>query len=146
MYRLEMLHHQIGGRPSTLVELDEVEARVPLSDNSNVILGIGPQFFEPVENDVPMDPKDAQVASEMDKDEFNLDELPLNVRAPQHYQMLLWRAEHRASIPKVTYILALRTMLCLSVGWEYFYLYAFFYFIQFMYNFGLCFSFVAMFV
>lgn len=46
IYRLEMLCHKAYGRPSTLAELDEVEARFPLNDYANVVLGTRPQFFE----------------------------------------------------------------------------------------------------
>lgn len=42
------------------------------------MLGINPHFFEPME-DLPTDMDDAEKASDVDEDEIELDELPVNV-------------------------------------------------------------------
>lgn len=58
MFGLEMLRHRTRGRPSTQQKIDEVEARYPLNAHVNAVLGIDPQFMEPIEDDIPTDPKD----------------------------------------------------------------------------------------
>lgn len=70
MYGLKMLHHKTGGRPSTQEELDEVEAHYLLNAYANAVLGIDPQFFELMEDDVSIDPKNAREASDVDEDEI----------------------------------------------------------------------------
>lgn len=79
MYGLGMLHHRTGGRPSTHQKLDEVKALYSLNAFANAVLGIDPRCFEPVEDDVPTDSKDAREASNVDEDEIEMDKLPDNV-------------------------------------------------------------------
>ncbi|KAG5620162.1 hypothetical protein H5410_005380 [Solanum commersonii] len=55
MYGLEMLRHKTGGRPSTDLEIGEVHRRYLLSDHAKALLGIGPEFQEPIVNDIPTD-------------------------------------------------------------------------------------------
>ncbi|KAH0729728.1 hypothetical protein KY290_000857 [Solanum tuberosum] len=53
MYGLEMLRHKTGGRPSTDLEIGEVNRRYFLNNHAKALLGIGPEFREPTENDIP---------------------------------------------------------------------------------------------
>lgn len=79
MYGLEMLRHRTGGRLFTQEEIDKVKALYPLNAHADVVLEIDPQFFDLVENDVPMDPKNAREASDMDDNEIELDEPSVSV-------------------------------------------------------------------
>lgn len=53
-----------------------MKALYPLNVFANAVLGIGAQCFEPVEDDVPTDSKDAREASYVDEDEIEMDKLP----------------------------------------------------------------------
>lgn len=79
IFGLEMLHHKKGGRPFTHHELDDVEAWYLLNAYANVVFGINPQFLEPVENDMPMDPEDTWDALDIDEDKIEIDKPPVNV-------------------------------------------------------------------
>lgn len=54
-----MLRHRISRYPSTLEKLQKVATRYPINAHPNAVLGIGPQFIKPVEDDIPVDPDDA---------------------------------------------------------------------------------------
>lgn len=56
-----------------------MEVQYLLNDHANKLLAIGPQFFEPVEDDIPTDPKYVKETSNVDEDE-DLDEPPLNMQ------------------------------------------------------------------
>lgn len=55
MYGLEMLRHQNGCLASTDVQLGDVERRYPLNAHAKALLGIGLEFHEPVDDDIPTD-------------------------------------------------------------------------------------------
>lgn len=82
MYGLEMLCHKTDGRPSTKAELTQVDVQYPWNDHGNAVLNIGPHFFEPVEDDMPTNLENARETSDVDEDEIEMDELPLNVQGP----------------------------------------------------------------
>lgn len=50
-----MLRHWVIGHPSTDQEIKQVELQYPLNDHTKVVLGIGPVFFELVDDDIPTD-------------------------------------------------------------------------------------------
>ncbi|KAG5620757.1 hypothetical protein H5410_005975 [Solanum commersonii] len=52
MYDLEMFRHQNGCLASTDMHLGDVERRYPLNAHAKVLLGIGPEFREPVNDDI----------------------------------------------------------------------------------------------
>ncbi|KAG5605137.1 hypothetical protein H5410_026629 [Solanum commersonii] len=52
MYGLEILCHQNGCLASTNMQLGDVERRYPLNAHAKALLGIGPEFHEPVDNDI----------------------------------------------------------------------------------------------
>lgn len=79
IYELEMLCYKIGSITSTRLELDEVEARYLLNVHANAVLAIDPLLFEPVEDDVPTELEDVRDASNVDEDEIEIDEPPINV-------------------------------------------------------------------
>ncbi|KAH0669439.1 hypothetical protein KY285_025463 [Solanum tuberosum] len=68
MYGLEMLRHQNDCHDSTDMQLDEVERRYPLNDHARALLGIGPEFWEPIENDIPTDEENMHTVSNVDSD------------------------------------------------------------------------------
>uniref|UniRef100_M1DGA3 Putative plant transposon protein domain-containing protein n=1 Tax=Solanum tuberosum TaxID=4113 RepID=M1DGA3_SOLTU len=55
MYGLEMLRHQNGCRASTDEQLGQVARRYPLNAHVKSLLGIGPEFHEPVNDDIQID-------------------------------------------------------------------------------------------
>lgn len=55
MYGLEILRHQNGCLASTDVQLGDVERRYPLNAHAKALLGIGLEFHEPVDDDIPTD-------------------------------------------------------------------------------------------
>jgi len=55
MYGLEMLRHQNGWQASTDEQLGDIERRYPLNAHVKALLGIGPAFHEPVDDDIPTD-------------------------------------------------------------------------------------------
>uniref|UniRef100_M1DVM1 Uncharacterized protein n=1 Tax=Solanum tuberosum TaxID=4113 RepID=M1DVM1_SOLTU len=55
MYRLEMLRHQNGFLAFTDMQLGDVERRYPLNAHTKALLGIGPEFCEPIDDDIPTD-------------------------------------------------------------------------------------------
>ncbi|KAH0650056.1 hypothetical protein KY284_029968 [Solanum tuberosum] len=57
MYGLEMLCHQNGCLVSTDMQLGDVERCYPLNAHAKALFGIGPEFREPVDNDIPTDEK-----------------------------------------------------------------------------------------
>ncbi|KAG5631731.1 hypothetical protein H5410_003448 [Solanum commersonii] len=71
MYGLEMLCHQNGCLASTDMQLGEVESCYPLNDHDMALLGIGPEFREPVDNDIPIDEERLRTSLDM---ESNSDE------------------------------------------------------------------------
>lgn len=103
MYGLEMLRHRTGGKPFTQEKIDKVKSLYPLNAYVDVVLEIDPQFFEPVENDVPIDPKNAREASNIDDNEIELDEPPVSVGVNLFYQPRWTMSEHFTSIPQVSY-------------------------------------------
>uniref|UniRef100_M1DG54 Putative plant transposon protein domain-containing protein n=1 Tax=Solanum tuberosum TaxID=4113 RepID=M1DG54_SOLTU len=68
MYGLEMLRHQNGCHASTDLQLGEVARRYPLNDHVKALLGIGPAFCEPIDNDIPTDEEHAHPSSDVDSD------------------------------------------------------------------------------
>ncbi|KAG5581295.1 hypothetical protein H5410_051922 [Solanum commersonii] len=68
MYGLEMLRHQNGYHDSTDMQLGEVERRYPLNDHARALLGIGPEFWEPIENDIPTNEENMRTSSDVDSD------------------------------------------------------------------------------
>lgn len=66
MYVLKMLRHTTGGRPSTDWEIWEVHMRYPLSHHDNALLGIGREFWEPINIDIPTDEKNLHTGSNVD--------------------------------------------------------------------------------
>ncbi|KAG5616546.1 hypothetical protein H5410_016370 [Solanum commersonii] len=68
MYGMEMLRHKIGGRPSTDLEIGEVNKRYFLNDHAKALLGIGPEFREPTENDILTDEDNLRTNSNMESD------------------------------------------------------------------------------
>ena len=50
-----MLRHQNDCWASTDVQLGEVEKCYPLNDHTKALLGIGPEFRESIDNDIPTD-------------------------------------------------------------------------------------------
>lgn len=72
-----MLRHRIGGRSSTPEKRAEVEAQYPLNDHARALLGLGPQFVEPIDDDIPSDP-DAN-KSDTEDDEEEDDDEPLEL-------------------------------------------------------------------
>lgn len=55
MYGLEMLPHKNGCRASSQENLDEVAKKYPLNEHAMAMLGLGPDFFELVWDDVSND-------------------------------------------------------------------------------------------
>ncbi|KAG5632343.1 hypothetical protein H5410_004060 [Solanum commersonii] len=55
IYGLEMLCHQNGCRASTEEQLGQVEMSYPLNVHAKALLGINPEFHEPVDDDIPTD-------------------------------------------------------------------------------------------
>lgn len=74
MYEQRMLWHKTGGCPSTPKELQEVDAPYPLNAHANAVLGIGPQFIKPLEDDIPTDPD--EVRAGLDTEEEDIKEEP----------------------------------------------------------------------
>lgn len=72
MYGLEILCHKTDSKPSTEGKLYWVEVQ-------NIVLGIGPQFFEPIKDDVPTDLKNAWETFDIENNDAEMDEPPLNV-------------------------------------------------------------------
>ncbi|KAG5630183.1 hypothetical protein H5410_001900 [Solanum commersonii] len=68
MYGLEMLCHQNGGRVSTDLRLGEVERRYHLNDHAKALLGIGPEFCEPIDNDILTNEERLWTSSDVDSD------------------------------------------------------------------------------
>uniref|UniRef100_M1DJM6 Uncharacterized protein n=1 Tax=Solanum tuberosum TaxID=4113 RepID=M1DJM6_SOLTU len=77
MYGLEMLFHQNGWQASTDMHLGEVERHYPLNGHAKALLGIGPEFREPVNNDIPTDEENVLTSSDVESDsdeEVDLDQ------------------------------------------------------------------------
>jgi len=68
MYGLEMLRHKTSGQPSTNLEIWEVNRRYLLNNNAKALLGIGPEFRKPTENDIPTDKENLRTGSDMESD------------------------------------------------------------------------------
>ncbi|KAK4713833.1 hypothetical protein R3W88_019740 [Solanum pinnatisectum] len=68
MYGLEMLRHQNGYHASTDMQLGEVVRRYPLNDYAKALLGVGPEFHEPIDNDISTDEEYAHTSSDVDSD------------------------------------------------------------------------------
>ncbi|KAG5599415.1 hypothetical protein H5410_030785 [Solanum commersonii] len=69
MYGLEMLHHQNGYRASTDEQLGQVERWYPLNSYVKSLLGIGPEFHEPVDDDdIPTDEDRLRTGSVVNSD------------------------------------------------------------------------------
>uniref|UniRef100_M1DK78 Putative plant transposon protein domain-containing protein n=1 Tax=Solanum tuberosum TaxID=4113 RepID=M1DK78_SOLTU len=66
MYGLEMLWHKTGGRPSTDLEIGEVNRRYLLNDHAKALLGIGPDFWETTENDISTDKENLRTDLDME--------------------------------------------------------------------------------
>ncbi|KAG5605644.1 hypothetical protein H5410_027136 [Solanum commersonii] len=50
------------------MHLGEVERRYPLNDHARALLGIGPEFRAPIENDIPTDVENMHTGSDVDSD------------------------------------------------------------------------------
>ncbi|KAG5570504.1 hypothetical protein H5410_060270 [Solanum commersonii] len=77
MYCLEMLRHQNGCQASTDMQLGEVERRYPLNDHAKALLGIGPEFREPIDIDISIDEENVRTSSDVESDsdeEVDLDQ------------------------------------------------------------------------
>uniref|UniRef100_M1E0J2 Uncharacterized protein n=1 Tax=Solanum tuberosum TaxID=4113 RepID=M1E0J2_SOLTU len=68
MYGLEMLHHQNGCRVSTEEQLGQVERKYPLNAHAKALLGIGPEFHEHVDDDIPTNEDRLRTGSNVDSD------------------------------------------------------------------------------
>ncbi|KAH0672406.1 hypothetical protein KY290_024647 [Solanum tuberosum] len=68
MYGLEMLHHQNGCLASTDMQLGDVERRYPLNAHAKALLGISPEFCEPVDNDIPTNEERLHTSSDVESD------------------------------------------------------------------------------
>ncbi|KAK4734071.1 hypothetical protein R3W88_008332 [Solanum pinnatisectum] len=68
MYNLEMLRHQNGCRVSTNTQLGEFERCYPLNDHAKALLGIGPEFCEPIDNDISTDEERFHTSSDVESD------------------------------------------------------------------------------
>lgn len=79
MYGLEILIHRTEGRPSTEAKLRQAKVQYSLNDHVNVVLGIGPHFFEPVKDYVTTDPKHTRETSDLDEDDDPAEEPPLHI-------------------------------------------------------------------
>uniref|UniRef100_M1DJ29 Uncharacterized protein n=1 Tax=Solanum tuberosum TaxID=4113 RepID=M1DJ29_SOLTU len=54
MYGLEILRHQNCCLASTDKQLGDVERRYPLNAHTKALIGIGPEFHKPVDDDIPI--------------------------------------------------------------------------------------------
>ncbi|KAG5591699.1 hypothetical protein H5410_042213 [Solanum commersonii] len=73
----EMLRHQNSSQVFTNLQLGEVERRYPLNDHAKALLGISPEFREPVNNDILTDEKHVSTNSDVTSDsneEVDLDQ------------------------------------------------------------------------
>lgn len=77
MYGLEILRHRNGFSASTVKHLREIDTRYPLNVHARVILGIGAQFFEHMEDDVPTYEDRLRTNSDVDSDSETEDMDPL---------------------------------------------------------------------
>uniref|UniRef100_M1DNW2 Putative plant transposon protein domain-containing protein n=1 Tax=Solanum tuberosum TaxID=4113 RepID=M1DNW2_SOLTU len=68
MYVLEMLRHQNCCMASTDMQLGDVERHYPLNDHAKALLGIGPAFREPVDNDISTDEEHLRTSSDVESD------------------------------------------------------------------------------
>ncbi|KAG5571633.1 hypothetical protein H5410_061399 [Solanum commersonii] len=68
MYGLELLRHQNGCHTSTDIQLGDVARRYPLNDHARALLGIGPKFWELIENDISTDEENMRSGSNVDSD------------------------------------------------------------------------------
>uniref|UniRef100_M1D9Y7 Uncharacterized protein n=1 Tax=Solanum tuberosum TaxID=4113 RepID=M1D9Y7_SOLTU len=68
MYGLEMLRYQNCCLVSTDLQLGEVERRYPLNDHTKALLGIGSEFHESVDNDIPIDKERLRTSSDVESD------------------------------------------------------------------------------
>ncbi|KAG5577241.1 hypothetical protein H5410_057375 [Solanum commersonii] len=68
MYGLEMLRHQNGCWASTDVQLGEVKKCYPLNDHAKALVGIGPEFREPIDNDISTDGEHVRTSSDVESD------------------------------------------------------------------------------
>ncbi|KAG5606846.1 hypothetical protein H5410_028338 [Solanum commersonii] len=71
MYGLEMLRHQNGCLASTDMQLGDVERRYPLNAHAKALLRIGPEFREPIDDDIPIVEERLRTSSDV---EFDYDE------------------------------------------------------------------------
>uniref|UniRef100_M1DBL6 Putative plant transposon protein domain-containing protein n=1 Tax=Solanum tuberosum TaxID=4113 RepID=M1DBL6_SOLTU len=71
MYGLEMLRHQNGCLASTDIQLGDVERRYPLNAHAKTLLGIGPEFRDPIDDDIPIVEEHLRTSSDV---EFDSDE------------------------------------------------------------------------
>lgn len=55
MYGLQMLQLQIVGQPATHEEHHEIKSDYPLGHHAMNLLRIGTKFFEPLDDNVPID-------------------------------------------------------------------------------------------
>ncbi|KAG5591738.1 hypothetical protein H5410_042252 [Solanum commersonii] len=68
VYGLEMLRHQNGCRASTDTQLGDVERHYPLNAHAKALLGIGPEFREPIDDDIPIDEERLRTSSNVVSD------------------------------------------------------------------------------
>lgn len=63
-----MLRHNVGGYPSTYLEIGEVNRLYVLNDHAKTLLGIGLEFWEPIKNDIPTKEENLRSGSNLDSD------------------------------------------------------------------------------
>ncbi|KAK4718110.1 hypothetical protein R3W88_016448 [Solanum pinnatisectum] len=68
IYGLKMLRHQIGFWVSTDAQFGEVERCYPLNGHAKALLGIGPKFHEPIDNDILTDEERFRTNSDVESD------------------------------------------------------------------------------
>ncbi|KAG5619932.1 hypothetical protein H5410_005150 [Solanum commersonii] len=68
IYGLEMLCHKNGCRVSTEEQLSDIEQRYPLNEHAKAVLGLGPEFLEPIWDDVPTDEDKMRTISVIESD------------------------------------------------------------------------------
>uniref|UniRef100_M1DA67 Uncharacterized protein n=1 Tax=Solanum tuberosum TaxID=4113 RepID=M1DA67_SOLTU len=66
MYGLEMLRHRNGCWASTDKKLGQVERRYPLNAHVKAMFGIGPEFHEPMDDDIPINEDRLHTGSDVD--------------------------------------------------------------------------------
>lgn len=66
MYGLEMLRHNTSGQPSNVVEVREINILYPLNAHIGALFGIGPEFRDTTEDDIPTDKENLHIGLYVD--------------------------------------------------------------------------------